>query len=133
MGDILNRVYKYHTAYNELLWDLYDAGLLPVYKAGFISLDKQYLTIGINGLNQSWEFLDGKCNVNDDYATYCQKVFGYIKEQNSLHNGKFNGHKLSFNTECVPKSGGHVKSLLIDLKLPMGQQGASNINTICAA
>lgn len=80
MGDILERVYKYHTAYNELLWDLYDAGLLPVYKAGFISLDKQYLTIGLNGLNQSWEFIGGKCNVNDDYATYCQKVFGYIKE-----------------------------------------------------
>lgn len=51
LNDILERVYKYHIAYNELLWDMYDAGLLPVYKAGFIDLNKQYLTIGINGLN----------------------------------------------------------------------------------
>lgn len=49
--DILERVYKYHTAYNEGLWDIYNAGLLPVYSAGFISLNKQYLTIGLNGLN----------------------------------------------------------------------------------
>ena len=80
MGDILERVYKYHTAYNELLWDLYDAGLLPVYKAGFISLDKQYLTIGLNGLNAMADFLNIPCKPCDEYATLCQKVFGYIKE-----------------------------------------------------
>lgn len=51
IGEILERVYMYHIAYNEILWDLYNAGLLPVYKAGFISLDKQYLTIGLNGIN----------------------------------------------------------------------------------
>lgn len=50
INNILSRVYKYHTAYNELLWEVYDAGLLPVYSAGFIHLDKQYLTIGLNGL-----------------------------------------------------------------------------------
>lgn len=117
LGTILERVYMYHTAYNEILWDLYDAGLLPVYKAGFISLDKQYLTIGLNGLNQMSEYLGIKCNVNNNYATLCQKIFGYIKKKNSEHNVKFNNHKLTFNTECVPKRGGHIKSLLIDLKL----------------
>lgn len=79
IGTILERVYMYHTAYNEILWDLYDAGLLPVYKAGFISLDKQYLTIGLNGLNEMTNFLGIQCNVNKDYATLCQKIFGYIK------------------------------------------------------
>lgn len=121
----------YHTAYNEILWDLYDAGLLPVYKAGFISLDKQYLTIGLNAVNQMAEYLGLKCNVNDDYAKLCQSIFGYIKDQNTKHNGRFNNHKLTFNTECVPKRGGHVKPLLIDLKLLYGQQGASNDE--CAA
>lgn len=51
---ILERVYKYHIAYNECLWDMYNAGLLPVYTAGFIHLDKQYLTLGINGLDFIW-------------------------------------------------------------------------------
>lgn len=135
LGEILERVYKYHTAYNELLWDLYDAGLLPVYKAGFISLDKQYLTIGLNGLNAMSDFLNIPCTPNDKYSLLCQKVFGYIKEQNQLHAGKFNNHKLTFNTEMVPKRSGHVKLLLIDLKLliNLGQQGASKNNIFCAA
>ena len=55
LREILQRVYKYHITYNECLWDMYDAGLLPAYKEGFISLNKQYLTIGINGLkNKIW-------------------------------------------------------------------------------
>jgi len=100
--NILSRVYKYHTAYNELLWDMYDAGLLPVYKAGFIDLNKQYLTIGINGLNQAAEFLGIKCTKNDEYKEFCKLIFSTIKESNSKANSTFNSHKLAFNTECVP-------------------------------
>ena len=99
--DILERVYKYHQAYNEILWDMYDANLLPAYKAGFIALNKQYLTIGINGLNQAAEFLGIKCNDNKEYKEFCQLIFSTIKEQNTLHN-TIKGHKLTFNTECVP-------------------------------
>lgn len=99
---ILERVYKYHTAYNELLWDLYDANLLPVYKAGFIDLNKQYLTIGINGLNQAAEYLGIECSDNDNYKAFCQMVFSTIKEQNLLHKVDKGKHKLMFNTECVP-------------------------------
>ena len=50
---ILDRIYKYQTAYNACLKDLYDSNLLTVYKAGFIDMKKQYLTLGINGLNQA--------------------------------------------------------------------------------
>lgn len=101
LKNILERVYIYHHAYNEILWDMYDAGLLPAYKAGFIDLNKQYLTIGINGLNQAAEFLGLKCDDNGEYAQFCQIVFSTIKEQNTLHNVE-KGHKLTFNTECVP-------------------------------
>ena len=82
---LLDRVYKYHHAYNELLWDMYDADLLPAYKAGFIDLNKQYLTLGLNGLNQAAEFLGIKCNVNDKYSKFCQEIFSFFKEQNELH------------------------------------------------
>ena len=99
--NILDRVYKYHHAYNELLWDMQDAGLLPAYTAGFIALNKQYLTIGINGLNQAAEFLGMKCTDNEYYKEFCQMIFSTIKEQNALHNTT-KGHKLTFNTECVP-------------------------------
>lgn len=110
INEILERVYKYHTAYNELLWDVYDAGLLPVYKAGFINLDKQYLTIGINGLNQAAEFLELTCRDNEAYATFCQTIFGCIKDANTAHKGKFNGHQLTYNTECVPAESLAVKN-----------------------
>lgn len=95
---ILERVYKYHNAYNELLWDMYNSDLLPVYKAGFIDLNKQYLTIGLNGLNQAAEYLGLECHKNDDYSKFCRFIFGTVKEENEKHKTK----KATFNTEQVP-------------------------------
>ncbi len=103
---ILERVYKYHEAYNELLWDMYNAGLLPVYTAGFINLNKQYLTVGLNGLNQAAEFMGLHCTDNPDYAQFCRFVFGTVKEQNAKHRTK----KLMFNTEQVPAESLAVKN-----------------------
>lgn len=111
--NILERVYKYQTAYNELLWDMYDANLLPVYKAGFIDLNKQYLTIGLNGLNQAAEYLGMTCNDNPEYMEFCQFIFSTVSEQNKLHKTV----KTTFNTEQVPKRSGHYKSSLINSKL----------------
>lgn len=104
--NILSKVYKYHTAYNALLHDMFDANLLPVYKAGFINLDKQYLTIGINGLNQAAEFLGISCNDNLDYKEFCQFIFSIIKEQNILHKTKTE----TYNTECVPAESLAIKN-----------------------
>ena len=104
--DILERVYKYHNAYNEGLWDMYNAGLLPVYKAGFIDLNKQYLTIGLNGLNQAAEFLGIQCNDNEDYKQFCQFIFSTVKEQNLLHKTK----KTTYNTEQVPAESLAIKN-----------------------
>ena len=131
---ILDRVYKYHIAYNELLWDMYDANLLPVYKAGFIDLNKQYLTIGLNGLNQAAEFLGISCNDNKEYKDFCQLIFSIIKENNTKNKGKFNNHVLTFNTECVPKLCGHVKPLLIGSKLLIkDNEGQAIATMLCAA
>lgn len=134
LTSILERVYKYHIAYNELLWDMYDANLLPVYKAGFIDLNKQYLTIGLNGLNQAAEFLGISCNDNKEYKDFCQLIFSIIKENNTKNKGKFNNHVLTFNTECVPKLCGHVKPLLIGSKLLIkDNEGQAITIMLCAA
>ena len=45
--DQVKKIHKYQTAFNEIMKDNFNARLLPVYDAGFISLEKQYLTIGI--------------------------------------------------------------------------------------
>lgn len=111
---IIDRVYKYHHAYNELLWDMHDAGLLPAYKAGFINLNKQYLTLGINGLNQAAEFLGMKCNDNPKYSQFCQEIFSLFKEQNELHKDTNSKHHLIFNTEQVPAESLGVKNYNFD-------------------
>lgn len=111
LGAIVDRIYKYHTAYNELLWDMKDAHLLPVYDAGFIDLNKQYLTIGINGLNQAAEFLGYTCNDNEQYKQFCQLIFGTIAAKNKeAGKEKFNGHALTFNTEQVPAESLAIKN-----------------------
>lgn len=106
LKSILSRVYKYHNAYNELLWDMYNSNLLPVYKAGFIDLNKQYLTIGLNGLNQAAEFVGLKCNDNEEYSKFCQLIFSTIKEENLKHKTE----KTTFNTEQVPAESLAVKN-----------------------
>ncbi len=103
---ILERVYKYHTAYDAILRDMYSAHLLPVYSAGFINLNKQYLTNGINGLNECSEFLGIPCRDSWRYSKLCQSIFGFIKEKNLEHKT----NELMFNTECVPAESLAIKN-----------------------
>lgn len=103
--NILNRIYKYQTAYNEVLKYLQSKHLLTVYDAHFIDMKKQYLTIGINGLNQAAEFLGLECNKNKYYEEFCSFVFSTIKEQNALHKGK----DVMFNTEFTPCESASIK------------------------
>lgn len=102
---ILDRIYKYHTAYNKMLHWAKANKLFNAYSAGFIDLDKQYLTIGISGLNQAAEFLSLKCNNNEEYKKFCSVIFNTIKEQNTLHRTKTE----NFNTEQVPAESAAIK------------------------
>lgn len=103
--NILERVYLYQYAYNDLMHWCKDHHLYAAYDAGFINLDKQYLTIGINGLNQAAEYLGMECNNNIYYKTFCRLVFSTIKEQNKKHKTK----TAQFNTEQVPAESASVK------------------------
>lgn len=47
LTEIVKRIHVYLSAFNDIIWDDYNAGLLTVFKAGFIDLDKQYLTLGM--------------------------------------------------------------------------------------
>ena len=103
--NILERVYKYQIAYNEILKYLHKNDLLTVYNAGFIDMKKQYLTIGINGLNQAAEYLGMECNKNKNYEDFCSFIFSTIKEQNTLHKTD----DCMFNTEFVPAESAAIK------------------------
>lgn len=111
VNTILERVYKYHNAYNELLRNAQKNKLFSVYDAGFIHLDRQYLTIGIAGLTAAAEYLNIDVNVNYKYKRFCNMLLANIKEQNQLHKTK---HTM-FNTEQVPAESAAIKQFDRDI------------------
>lgn len=98
LGEILDRVYKYHTAYKTMLYELEETGMLTASKAGYIYMQDLFSTIGINGLNDAAEFIGLECNDNPDYELFVQTITGFISEQNKAHSSK----KFRFNQEFVP-------------------------------
>lgn len=118
-----DKIHKYLYAYNEILRDFFRAKMLPVYDAGFISLDKQYLTLGINGFIEGAEFLGIEISDNQDYRSYSEMILRPIYELNKAHKTK----DVMYNTEFVPRMSGDVKPFLIDLEVSSRRQGASVI------
>jgi hypothetical protein len=83
IGKITDRIHCYLNGWNAKLTDDYNNGLLTVYKAGFISLDKQYLTVGVNGFVESAEFLGIKPDPdNEQYKKLAHDILGTIKQKN---------------------------------------------------
>ena len=95
---ILERVYKYHTAYKTMLYDLEDKGMLSACKSNYIRIKDLYSTIGLNGINEAAMFLGLKTSYNKDYIEFCNLITGTIKEQNQKHSTL----KFRFNQEFVP-------------------------------
>ena len=96
---IVKRVHKYLTAFNSIIWDYKNAGLLTIFDAGFIDLDRQYLTVGINGFVEGAEFLGIKIDPDDKaYQDYAEEILGTIKRLNTAARTD----KCKFNTEFVP-------------------------------
>lgn len=106
VADITERVHKYQTAFNSLLIDFYKVNMLPVYDAGFISMKKQYLTVGVNGLTDAAEFLDIEVSNNSIYAEFVNVILETINRINRRDKTK----ELMFNTEFVPGENLSVKN-----------------------
>ena len=100
------KTHKYLTAYNELLMDSLKAGLMPVYDAGYISMNKQFLTIGINGLIEGAEYLGIDISPNEEYFEFCTTCLKPIYEENR----KAKTVDIMFNTEYVPAENLGVKN-----------------------
>ena len=130
--NILERVYKYHIAYKTMLYDLEDKGMFAASNGGYIYINKLYSTIGINGLNEAARFLGLDVSNNKEYIEFLQLILSTIKEQNKAHNINDKKRPFLFNSEVVPKCGGHIKPLLIDLKL-LNEDNKGQARETCAA
>ena len=102
----VEKIHKYLLAYNDVIYDFYNGGLLPVYEAGYISLDRQYLTIGINGFVEGAEFLGIDISPNEDYYKYGETILKPIYELNKRDRTK----DVMFNCEFVPAENLGVKN-----------------------
>jgi ribonucleoside-triphosphate reductase len=103
----VQKIHKYQVAYRSLMEDYKESGMLPVYDAGYISLDKQFLTIGINGLIEGAEHLGLVASNNEDYIDFVRSKLKVIFDENLLAKKKYG---YMFNTEFVPAENLGVKN-----------------------
>lgn len=113
LAEQIQKIQKYQVAFRKLMEDFAVAGLLSVYNAGFISMDKQYLTIGINGLVEAAEYLKIKISNNPEYKAFLQKTLKTIYDLNRKAQLKY-GYQ--FNTEFVPAENLGVKNARWDFQ-----------------
>ncbi len=102
----VEKIHKYLLAFNEIIKEEYNSKLLGVYDAGYISLEKQYLTVGINGFVEGAEFLGIDISPNEKYYEYGEKILKPIYDLNKRDKTK----DVMFNTEFVPAENLGVKN-----------------------
>ncbi len=103
----LQKIHKYQVAYRSIIEEFKNANLLPVYSANYISIDKQFLTVGINGLVEAAEFKGIKPGNNAKYYNFVRELLGVIYSENQKAQKSYH---CRFNTEMVPAENLGVKN-----------------------
>ena len=109
----VKKVHKYQVAFRKLMEEYDEAGLLPAYSTGFISLEKQFLTIGINGMVEAAESQDIKVGNNQTYKNFVNKYLKLIYDENRAGKQEYG---YMFNTEFVPAENLGVKNAKWDIE-----------------
>jgi len=102
----VEKIHKYLYAWNEILKEDYKSKILPIYDAGFISLGKQFLTVGINGFVEGAEFLGIEPTVNDEYIKYGEMILKPIYDINK----RDKTDDIMYNCEFIPAENLGVKN-----------------------
>ncbi len=105
LEEVVDLVHKVQKSYNENLKYMLEKGMLPLFDAGYINMDRQYLTIGVNGLVEAAEFLGIEISDNKRYAEFVQAVLGLIES----YNKKYRTKDVMFNCEMIPAENVGVK------------------------
>ena len=105
IGEVIDLMHKVQIAYNENLKYLQSKGMLPLFDAGYIAINRQYLTIGVNGLVEAAEFLSIPIDDNPQYQKFVEDILGLIEKYNHQYKSK----ELLFNCEMIPAENVGVK------------------------
>lgn len=96
----VQNIHKYLVAFRALIEEMLEARMLPVYDAGYIHINRQYLTVGINGMVEAAEFLGMGISYNPEYVGWIQEQLKVIYEENKRAREFY--PDTMFNTEFVP-------------------------------
>lgn len=110
---MVNKVQKYQVAYRKLMEEYYLSGMLGAYSSGFISLQKQFLTIGINGMAEAAESRGIRVQNDQTYKDFVREKLKVIYDENRKARDLYG---YMFNTEFVPAENLGVKNALWDRK-----------------
>lgn len=105
LSDVIDLCHKVQLAYNENLKDLKEHGMLPLFDAGYIIMNRQYLTIGVNGLVEAAEFMGCEITPNDNYCSFIQGILSLVED----YNKKYRTKDVLFNCEMIPAENVGVK------------------------
>ena len=105
LEEVVDLVHKVQLAYNENLKLLQSKGMLPLFDAGYINMNRQYLTIGVNGLVEAAQFMGIEINDNPKYEAFVQEILGMIER----YNRKYRTKDVLFNCEMIPAENVGVK------------------------
>ena len=111
--ELVKRIHKYHISTRKIYEELKNQKMYPAYEAGYIDMNRQYSTIGINGLVEGAEFLGLDITPNDDYIDFCSSILKIISDENKKARKEY---KVLFNTEFVPAENLGVKNAYWDMK-----------------
>lgn len=103
----IHDVQRYLIAHKAVYKDYIDAGLLPAYTAGFMDIDKQFLTIGVNGLVEAGEYLGFTIGNNPEWTEWLARILETFKVANKEALERWG---VRFNTELVPAENLGVKN-----------------------
>lgn len=85
----VEKIHKYQVATKEFFKGFLEANMLDAYREGFININKQFLTTGINGLLESAEFMGFIPNNNDGYKEYTASILKVIYETDKQDREKY--------------------------------------------
>lgn len=103
----VQKIHKYLIAYRKLMEEYEKANLLTAYSAGFIHLNQQFLTIGINGMVEAAEYKSIEIGNNKSYIEFVQYYLKQIYDENIRAKKQTT---YLFNTEFVPAENLGVKN-----------------------
>ncbi|MBQ7420550.1 MAG: anaerobic ribonucleoside-triphosphate reductase [Alloprevotella sp.] len=102
---IIDLVHKVQLAYNENLKYLQEKGMLPLFDAGYVNIQRQYLTVGVNGIVEAAESLGITISDNKEYESFVGDILGLIEKYNKQYRSK----DVMFNCEMIPAENVGVK------------------------